>query len=240
MADRRYRDDDRGGSGWTEDAHRDRDYDRVRSDYERGDHDRSMFGPSWRRRDEERERNRGGWGSLWSPNDDRERSREQSGRGEERERSRAWSHDEDRTRSRRDEERGRSRDDDRERYGSDDHRSGLPINETDRLIASNKVEGTAVYGLDGDRLGSIYNFMVDKHSGKVEYAVMTYGGFLGMGTRYYPMPWRLLKYDTRMGGYRVEMTHRDLERAPSFDRHSEPRFDTAYGERVHGWYGLNY
>ena len=61
-----------------------------------------------------------------------------------------------------------------------------------------------------------------------------------MGTRYYPMPWKLLKYDTRMGGYRVEMTHRDLERAPSFDRHSEPRFDTAYGERVHGWYGLNY
>ncbi|HEY0325677.1 MAG TPA: PRC-barrel domain-containing protein, partial [Allosphingosinicella sp.] len=47
----------------------------------------------------------------------------------------------------------------------------MPINETDRLIASNKVEGTAVYGLDGDRLGSIYNFMVDKHSGKVEYAV---------------------------------------------------------------------
>ena len=54
------------------------------------------------------------------------------------------------------------------------------------------------------------------------------------------MPWKLLKYDTRIGGYRVEMTHRDLERAPSFDRSSEPRFDTAYGERVHSWYGLSY
>ena len=239
MADRRYRDDDRGGSGWTEDVDRSRSYERSRSDdYGRGREGRSMFGPSWRRRDEERERNRGGWGSLWSPNDDRERSREQARRDDDRGRTRAWSHDDDRTRSRRYEERDRG--DERERYGSDDQRSGLPINETDRLIASNKVEGTAVYGLDGDRLGSIYNFMVDKHSGKVEYAVMTHGGFLGMGTRYFPMPWRLLKYDTRLGGYRVEMTHRDLERAPSFDRHSEPRFDTAYGERVHGWYGLNY
>ena len=241
MADRRYRDDDRGGSGWTEDIDRSRTYERSRSDdYRGGREGRSMFEPSWRRHDEERERDRGGWGSLWSPNDDRERAREASRRNDDRGRGRAWSNDDDRTRSRRLEERGRGRDDDHERYGRDDDRGGLAIDETDRLIASNKVEGTAVYGLDGDRLGSVYNFMVDKYSGKVEYAVMSYGGFLGMGTRYYPVPWKLLKYDTRIGGYRVEMTHRDLERAPSFDRSSEPRFDTAYGERVHGWYGLSY
>lgn len=233
MADRRYRDDDRGGSGWTEDLDRSRTHGRSRGDdYGRGRESRSMFGPSWRDRDEDRERNRGGWGSLWSPNDDRERAREASRRDEDRGRGRAWSHDDDRTRAR-----GA---DERELYGRDDQRSGLPIDETDRLIASNKVEGTAIYGLDGDRLGSVYNFMVDKYSGKVDYAVMAYGGFLGMGTRYYPMPWKLLKYDTRIGGYRVEMTHRDLERALSFDRSSEPRFDTAYGERVHGWYGLSY
>ncbi len=233
MADRRYRDDDRGGSGWTEDIDRGRSYGRSRSDdYGRGGDSRSMFGSNWRGRDDQLERERGGWGDLWDPHEDRRR---------EQRRSRAWSHDEDRGRSRRDEERGRRPwDDERERYGRDDRREGLPIDETDRLIASNKVEGTAVYGLDGDRLGSVYNFMVDKYSGKVEYAVMSYGGFLGMGTRYYPMPWKLLKYDTRIGGYRVEMTHRDLERAPSFDRNSEPRFDTAYGERVHGWYGLSY
>ena len=123
-------------------------------------------------------------------------------------------------------------------YGYDDNHGGLPIDETSRLIASNKVEGTAVYGRDGDRLGSIYNFMVDKRAGKVEYAVMTYGGFLGMGTRYYPMPWDILTYDTRLGGYRVEMVERDLERAPSFDRNSEPSFDRRYNDRVRGWYGL--
>jgi sporulation protein YlmC with PRC-barrel domain len=123
-------------------------------------------------------------------------------------------------------------------FGSDDRHEGLPVDETSRLIASNKVEGTAVYARDGRRMGSIYNFMVDKRSGKVEYAVMTYGGFLGMGTRYYPMPWDLLSYDTRLGGYRVDMLERDLERAPSFDRDSEPSFDTSYGRRVRGWYGL--
>ena len=56
------------------------------------------------------------------------------------------------------------------------------IEETHRLIASNKVEGTAVYNRQGEKLGSVHNFMVDKRSGKVEYAVMSFGGFLGMGT----------------------------------------------------------
>ncbi len=233
MADRRYREDDRGGSGWTQEIDRDRGFERGRvGNSGRGRGSGSMFGSGSRDRDDQLERDRGGWGDLWDPHEDRRR---------EQGRSRAWSHDDDRSRSGRGEEHGRRpSDDERGRYGRDDQREGLAIDETDRLIASNKVEGTSVYGLDGDRLGSVYNFMVDKYSGKVEYAVMSYGGFLGMGTRYFPLPWKLLKYDTRIGGYRVEMTHRDLERAPSFDRNSEPRFDTAYGERVHGWYGLSY
>jgi uncharacterized protein YrrD len=60
--------------------------------------------------------------------------------------------------------------------------------ETDRLIASNKVEGTAVYDRDGNKLGSVYNFMVDKQSGQVEYAALSFGGFLGVGTDYHPLP----------------------------------------------------
>src|SRR3546814_1850534 len=77
------------------------------------------------------------------------------------------------------------------------------MEESDRLIASNKVEGTAVYNRKGDRLGSVYNFMVDKRSGKIEYAVMSFGGFLGIGERYHPLPWSLLTYDTTQGGYLV-------------------------------------
>lgn len=135
---------------------------------------------------------------------------------------------------------GRNWDRDERYYGYDDYHEGLPIDETDRLIASNKVEGTPVYGRDGDRLGTIYNFMVDKYSGRVDYAVMAYGGFLGLGQRYYPLPWRILDYDTRSGGYRIDMTDRDLERAPSFTRETEPRFSRDYGRRVHNYYGLDY
>lgn len=124
--------------------------------------------------------------------------------------------------------------------GSDDARDAVAVGSSSRLIASNKVEGAAVYALDGERLGSVYNFMIDKHSGRVDYVVMTYGGFLGMGTRYYPMPWQVLKYDTRRNGYRVDLTARDLETAPSFGRDNEPNFNRDYGDRVYNWYGLNY
>jgi PRC-barrel domain len=73
---------------------------------------------------------------------------------------------------------------------------GTAIEETDRLIASDKVEGTAVYNRQGERLGTVHNFMVDKSTGRVAYAVMSFGGFLGMGESYHPLPWRVLTYDT--------------------------------------------
>ncbi len=135
-----------------------------------------------------------------------------------------------------------SRDTGREtsRFDNDDENRDLPIDETEQLIASNKVEGTPVYGREGERLGTIYNFMVDKYSGRVTYAVMSYGGFLGVGQRYYPLPWRILSYDTREGGYRVDMDYRDMERAPSFGREDEPRFNRDYDRRVHNYYGLDY
>ncbi len=244
--------DDRGG--WS----------RGRGDEERG-RGGGMFGSgsSSHGRDDERghgrweeERSEKGWGrsrsdeggSSWSGSRDDDRGSSWGG-SRDRDRSSSWSndrHDEGSSgwgggwggsasesgRSSHGHQRGQRE------FGYDDRHEGLPVDETSRLIASNKVEGTAVYSRTGQRLGSIYNFMVDKRSGKVEYAVMSYGGFLGMGTRYYPMPWDLLEYDTRLGGYRVDMMERDLERAPSFDRSNEPEFDQRYGERVRGWYGL--
>ena len=77
--------------------------------------------------------------------------------------------------------------------------------ETIDLIASDKVEGTAVYGADGDRLGTIERFMVGKMSGQVEYAVMSFGGLFGMGHSHYPLPWQTLTYDTDKGGYVVSL-----------------------------------
>ena len=77
---------------------------------------------------------------------------------------------------------------------------GVATDETDRLIASDKVEGTAVYNRQGERLGTVYNLMIDKYTGQVAYAVMSFGGFLGIGESYHPLPWRVLTYDTRQGG----------------------------------------
>ena len=94
----------------------------------------------------------------------------------------------------------------------------LAVEETNRLIASNKVEGTAVYDPQGERLGSIYNFMVDKRSGQAEYAVMSFGGFLGIGDDYYPLPWKALKYNTTLEGYVVDLDKGRLEQAPHYAR----------------------
>ena len=120
------------------------------------------------------------------------------------------------------------------------NRDGLAIDETRTLISSSKVEGTAVYDRDGSRMGTIHNFMVNKRSGRVDYAVLSFGGFLGMGTRYYPLPWDMLEYDTSMGGYAVDMDEDDLEEAPSFRSGEEPDFSDRYGEYVYGYYGMRY
>lgn len=115
----------------------------------------------------------------------------------------------------------------------------LAIEETDRLIASDKVEGTRVYSRQGDKLGTVMNFMVDKRTGKADYAVMEFGGILGIGSEYYPIPWDMLDYDPKQGGYVVDITKEKLENAPRY-RDEHPLFDHAYGQSVYGYYGIGY
>ncbi|MDP8993689.1 MAG: PRC-barrel domain-containing protein [Pseudomonadota bacterium] len=112
--------------------------------------------------------------------------------------------------------------------------------ETHDLISSEKVDGTAVFNRQGDKLGSIHHFMVGKRDGRVRYAVLSFGGLFGMGERYYPLPWDVLTYDTDMGGYVVDLDKSVLEGAPSFERDDEPAYDREFGERVYGHYGLTY
>jgi sporulation protein YlmC with PRC-barrel domain len=116
----------------------------------------------------------------------------------------------------------------------------IPVDETNRLIASNKVEGTAVYNRNREKLGSIYNFMVDKQSGQVEYAVLSFGGLFGMGGDYYPLPWDVLTYDTEQGGYVVDLDKEVLEKAPHYRSGDEPTFDRDYGREVSDYYGVTY
>ena len=114
---------------------------------------------------------------------------------------------------------------------------GIATDETPRLIASNKVEGTAVYGRLGERLGAVYNFMVDKFTGQVAYAVMSFGGFLGIGESYHPLPWKALTYDRRLGGYVVDIDKDRLEQAPRYGADEDPFADPDYGRRLDDFYG---
>ena len=117
---------------------------------------------------------------------------------------------------------------------------GVNADETDRLIASDKVEGTAVYNRQGERLGEVYNFMVDKRSGQVAYAVMSFGGFLGMGGGYHPLPWKALAYDTGLGGYVVDLDKDRLQGAPSHAADETPAWgDPTYGRRIDDYYGAS-
>ena len=109
--------------------------------------------------------------------------------------------------------------------------------ETVSLIGSDKVEGTAVYGADGERIGSVQRVMLDKVSGKVAYAVVSFGGFLGIGEDYYPMPWSKLTYDTNLGGYRADVTEGKLRGAPKFTRHQDWDWSNRTNdERVYKYY----
>lgn len=86
------------------------------------------------------------------------------------------------------------------------------------LIESDRVEGTTVYDPGGNNIGEIKRLMIEKISGKVPYAVMSFGGFLGIGEQEHTIPWSKLDYDTSLGGYRTDITEAQLKGAPTFYR----------------------
>ena len=108
------------------------------------------------------------------------------------------------------------------------------------LISSDKVEGTSVYNSAGDKLGSVDDLIIDKLSGRVHYAVLEFGGFLGIGTDRYPMPWNMLKYDTAKEGYVVPLDKAMLDDAPRYPDADVPVYDPAYGRRVNDYYGVGW
>ena len=86
------------------------------------------------------------------------------------------------------------------------------------LIESDRVEGTSVYDPNGTSIGSIKRLMIEKVSGRVAYAVMSFGGFMGIGADEHTIPWNKLTYDTGLGGYRTDITEAQLSGAPAFAR----------------------
>ncbi|WP_230532616.1 PRC-barrel domain-containing protein [Microvirga roseola] len=114
-------------------------------------------------------------------------------------------------------------------------RSGKP------LIESDRVEGTAVYDFDGNHIGTIKRVMIEKVSGRVAYAVMSFGGFLGLGSEEYAIPWSVLDYDTELEGYRTALTEEDVRHAPSFSRDQGSDWSDPQRDReLHDYYGVTY
>jgi sporulation protein YlmC with PRC-barrel domain len=106
------------------------------------------------------------------------------------------------------------------------------------LIEASRVRGSSVFNRTGEKLGSIDDIMIEKRSGKAVYAIMSFGGFLGIGEDYHPLPWSMLTYDPALGGYVVDLDRTVLEGAPAYAAGASPRWgDQTYEEGLHRYYG---
>lgn len=110
----------------------------------------------------------------------------------------------------------------------ENRQEALKKRETGALIAADKVRGTDIYNRRGDNLGEVESIMIDKRSGQVAYAVVTFGGFLGIGTERRALPWNVLNYDVDLGGYVVDADNDALGNLPAY---SDTQADT--DDRVH-------
>ena len=108
-----------------------------------------------------------------------------------------------------------------------------------RLISAANVHGTDVYDVAGEKLGTLDTVMIDKQTGRIAYAVLSFGGFLGIGDKHHPMPWQTLRYDTARQGYVVDLDRSMLEGAPVYGADDRNLLDDeTFGRRVHDYYGV--
>jgi PRC-barrel domain len=115
--------------------------------------------------------------------------------------------------------------------------SANPETKPHALIASDRVEGTVVRRPDGEKIGTIQRLMIDKISGNVAYAVLSFGGFLGMGEKHLPIPWAKLKFDPTMQSYQVDISEEEIAKAPSYAADKEFDWgDRSQETRLHEYY----
>ena len=115
----------------------------------------------------------------------------------------------------------------------------LDKRETVSLIGSDKVEGNTGLPLQRRRVGQIERVMIDKISGKVAYAVMSFGGFMGIGQDYYPLPWSLLTYNPSLEGYEVNISEQQLKGAPKYSKHENWDWSNrSRAQSVYDYYGV--
>ncbi len=121
-------------------------------------------------------------------------------------------------------------------------KQGFATRENFDVIAADKVDGTSVYDMTGDKIGSIKNVMIDKISGKVVYATLAFGGVLGIGQKYHALPWDVLEYNTALGGYQVDVDRDRLEHGPAAtEEELTGNFQNQeWGRRVYDYYGSSW
>jgi hypothetical protein len=104
------------------------------------------------------------------------------------------------------------------------------------LIAASKVEGKPVFDPSGEKLGTVKDIYIDKTSGEVEFAALSFGGVLGVGQKFHPLPWGALDYDTAKDGFVVNVDKDELERSPAYEHERLTGGDIGWGAEVRDYY----
>ncbi|MGK6356802.1 PRC-barrel domain-containing protein [Sphingomonas sp. DT-207] len=109
------------------------------------------------------------------------------------------------------------------------------------LILSSRVIKTPVFNREGTRLGHVDDLSIEKTSGRTIYAIMSFGGFLGIGEKFNPVPWSLLDYDIERGGFVVPLDEAELRDAPNYDAEELRKLGgedyRQYRDTIFGYYG---
>jgi sporulation protein YlmC with PRC-barrel domain len=108
-----------------------------------------------------------------------------------------------------------------------------------RAILASRVQGTSVYNTAGEKIGHVQDVMLDKTSENILFAVLGFGGFLGMGEKYHPVPWSVLNYDRDKNGYVVSMSADDLKAAPAYDLNELTEDDGEVREKSYSYYKVD-
>ena len=94
----------------------------------------------------------------------------------------------------------------------------MQVRQTSSLITSDRVEGMPVYDVRGKRIGKVERLMIDKLTGRIAYAILSFGGFLGIGEDHYPIPWSMLTCNEKPDGFQLDITEEQLKNAPKIEQ----------------------